>query len=298
MKNLNKKLLSGILAVFFAISLTGCQKELAMDENFPSFQLSQKVLEAKEKNSDVIGWIKVPGTDIDNVVMYSSDNDNYQRTTIDGQWDYFGEYFVDMDNVKAKSGLSDKFDLHTIIYGHNVYNGRKNLTQWQGHKIPDYGVDKVPTDYKDGEKFAQLFRYLDEDFAKENPYIYIGTDKEETPWEIFSVYYTDIKSFNRWNGYETMATKEGMMNTVSDSLAKSLYDFNVDVKETDKIITLSTCSYIDGADNHDLRFHVAARKVLPGEEFKEEANITKNENKISMDKTALKYPVKAINREA
>lgn len=295
------KLLSLASALIVVMAFTACkgsEKEEKIDENFPNFELTSKSVEAKKKNDDVVGWIKVPGTDIDDAVLYSKDNDNYQRTKLDGTWDYFGEYFTDMDNVKIKDGTKEGLDLHTVVYGHNVYNGVKNLTEWKGHKIPDYGVDKVPVDFKDGEKFAQLFRYNSKEFAEANPYIYFSTDKEEMVWEIFSAYYTDINSFNRWNGYETMATKEGMMNVVSDSLAKSVFNFNVDVTEDDKILTLSTCSYIEGAENKDLRFHIVAKLVEPGDKFKEKATITKNERKIDMRETALKTPVKPQQRAA
>ena len=290
-----------LVACLGAFASCGKKEEIAppqMAEELLQFDISQRArdIKAQSKNEDVVGWIYIPTLEIDDPVVYSKDNNNYQRNKLDGSWDYFGEYFVDMDNIGAIEGTRDSLDKQTVLYGHNVYNGKKNKTYWQGHVIPDYSVDKVPVDFENGEKFARLFQLKDKEIAEKTPYIYFSTDDEEMAWEIFAVYYTDINSFSRWNGYETMSTDKGMMNVVSDSIAKSIFDYGVSVSESDKILTLSTCSYIEGADNHDLRFHVCARLVKEGEEFKESLSLKENEKRIDMREKALLYPVSPASR--
>lgn len=248
----------------------------------PKLKLSKKVSELKKKNADVVGWLQIPGTTIDEAVAYSKDNQNYLRTTVDKKWDYFGAYFTDMDNKGILKGTRKDLEKNTILYGHSVYNGVKNPTFWLGHKIPDYGVDKVPVDYPDGEKFAQLYKYLDDDFAKKHPYIYFSTGEEEMVWEIFAAYYTDTKF--AFNSKESMTDDKAFMAVVNESIAKSVYDFNVKVDKNDKIITLSTCSYIEGPNVKDLRFHVAAKLVDKDAKIKKEANITKNKDKLDYRK--------------
>ena len=260
--------------------------------------------EAKKKNNDVIGWLYVPGTTINEAVCYSKDNKQYYRNDLEGEWDYLGTYFIDMDNVGTKEGTRAKLDKHTVIYGHSIYDGDvspRRMDYFKRYGVPENLIKSVRDggiDYKDGEKFAQLFKYVDRSFAKEHPYIYFSSDKEEMVWEIFAVYYSNIATgFNRWNAYETMATPEGMMNVVADSKAKSLHDFGVDVKKDDNILTLSTCSYIEGPNNHNIRFHVAARLVKPGEELKKEAKVSENKNKVNYASKVKLAPVKEMIRK-
>ncbi|MEG1449115.1 MAG: class B sortase [Oscillospiraceae bacterium] len=248
----------------------------------PKLKLSKKVTDLKKKNADVVGWLEIPGTTINEAVAYSKDNANYLRTTVEKKWDYFGAYFTDMDNIGIKKGTRADLEKNTILYGHSVYNGVKNPTFWLGHNIPDFGVDKVPVDYKDGEKFAQLYKYVDADFAKKNPYIYFSTDKEEMVWEIFAAYYTDTKM--PFNSKASMTNEKDFMAVVNESIAKSVHNFNVKVDKDDKIITLSTCSYIEGPNVKDLRFHVAAKLVDKDAKIKKEAKITKNTDKLDYRK--------------
>ena len=271
------------------------------EDKAPKIEISKKAADLKKKNNDVIGWLKIPDTTIDEVVCYSPNNQKYYRDNLDGKWDYLGTYFIDMDNVGTKAGTRDKLDKHTVIYGHSVYDGVDRPAYFKKNNVPASivkGVKEGGIDYKDGEKFAQLFKYTDREFAKKHPYIYFSTDKEEMVWEVFATYYSNIATgFNRWNAYETMVTEDGMMNVVKDSMAKSLHDFHVDVKKDDKIVTLSTCSYIEGPNNHNIRFHVAAKLVDKNEKLKKEANVTENKNKVNYAQKVKLTPTKQMVRK-
>ena len=66
------------------------------------------------KNSDTVGWLKVPGTDIDISVVQAKDNDYYLTHDFDKKWNSMGWVFAD---------YRDKFpelSQNTILYGHTL----------------------------------------------------------------------------------------------------------------------------------------------------------------------------------
>ncbi len=72
----------------------------------------------KAVNSDVVGWIQIPGTVVNYPVYQGSDNDEYLRTNAEGQYSVGGQIFLDADN--AAPGMVDR---QSIVYGHHLYNG-------------------------------------------------------------------------------------------------------------------------------------------------------------------------------
>ena len=72
-----------------------------------------------ERNSDVVGWIYIPGTNIDEALLQGDDNDEYLRADVDGEYNYAGSLFMSCNNS------SDLTDMNSIIYGHNMKNGTR-----------------------------------------------------------------------------------------------------------------------------------------------------------------------------
>ena len=73
----------------------------------------------KQKNADVVGWLYIPGTKIDEVVLKGANNDTYLHHNIDKQYSFAGELFVEnVNNANFK-------DVQTVIYGHNMKNGSR-----------------------------------------------------------------------------------------------------------------------------------------------------------------------------
>ncbi|MBQ3588855.1 MAG: chloride channel protein, partial [Clostridia bacterium] len=86
-------------------------------EEDAAFMLELDMQALKTANSDVIGWIYVPGTAIDYPLVQGSDNSKYLNTAWDGTWNKAGAIFMEERN-------SAEFDdFNTIIYGHNMGNG-------------------------------------------------------------------------------------------------------------------------------------------------------------------------------
>ena len=70
----------------------------------------------REQNSDIIGWITVPYTNIDYPIVQAKDNAYYLRRDLNGNIAKPGTIFMDCRCASDGSGYS-------IIYGHNMKSG-------------------------------------------------------------------------------------------------------------------------------------------------------------------------------
>ena len=84
-------------------------------------------------NKDVIGWIFIPGTRIDEPVLKGANNDTYLRTNLYKKYMLAGTIFIDENDGK------DFNDDKTIIYGHNMTNGTRfgQISKFQGFDFFD-----------------------------------------------------------------------------------------------------------------------------------------------------------------
>ena len=98
-----------------------------------------------QQNQDTVGWLRVPGTTINNSVLQSHDNMTYLRTNEAREYDIYGCYFADWE---CSVGERENFSPNTVIYG-----------------LSDL------KDNPEGPRFSQLFRFTDPDFARETPVI-------------------------------------------------------------------------------------------------------------------------------
>ena len=69
-------------------------------------------------NSDIVGWVQIPGTPVNFPVYQGEDNDEYLHTSAEGEYALGGEIFLDYQNTAP--GMVDN---QTIIYGHHLRNG-------------------------------------------------------------------------------------------------------------------------------------------------------------------------------
>ncbi len=73
---------------------------------------------AKEKYPDIVAWLYVPGTVINYPVVQGSNNDTYLHSLPDGEYNLGGSVFLDAANIAP--GMVDE---NTILYGHHMKNG-------------------------------------------------------------------------------------------------------------------------------------------------------------------------------
>lgn len=160
----------------------------------------------KATNSDVVGFLIVPGTDIEQIVVKGKDNDYYLTHNFEKNYNSSGWLFADYRN---KIDGSDK---NIIIYGHNM---------------------------KNGTMFASLDTVLETEWQNnpENHYITFITEDKESTYEVFSVYQIEAEDYY----VKTTFTNNEFSNYINKIKSRSEYNFNVDVTETDNLITLSTC---------------------------------------------------------
>ena len=107
--------------------------------------------------------------------------------------------------------------------------------------------------------FANILKFSDVEFCKENPIINFDTLNETRKYKVISIFKTNTmpeqgEIFN----YQISSFGKGkFMEFVEDVKKRSLVYFPVDVNESDQLLTLSTCSY----EFKDFRTVVVARKV-------------------------------------
>lgn len=194
-------------------------------------------------NRDTVGWLKVPGTDINNCVLQSYDNAVYLRANEKREYDVYGCYFADWE---CSVGTREEFSPNTVIYGHSDLK-----------------------DNPEGPRFSQLFKFTDPEFAKETPVISFSTlEGGFMEWEVFAVFYTE-KTFD----YISAQPEGGVDQLAKTCQEKSLYNYDVTVGPEDNILTLSTCTIKYGAQDNSHRFVVMARLLPDGAESPATAQI-------------------------
>ncbi len=183
-------------------------------------QLTARVREKHALNSDSVGWLQVPGTTIDDVVLwYPHDvNEFYYRRNFEKRESFNGSYYADYRCTF--DGTAKGLSPNTVIYGHSMSDD--------------------PNDPRG--LFSPLKLYWEEKYARENPYIYFSTMGEDHAWEIFAVFFsTDAMPYN-------IPAPGNFEQLVAECKKLSIHDFNVPVTSDDKILTLSTCIYHDPVD--------------------------------------------------
>lgn len=161
-------------------------------------------------NPDVMGWIKIPGTNIDYPILQSAeeDDDYYLNRTMEGAEGLPGSIYIE------KYDSPDFSDAVSVIYGHTLH---------------------------DGTMFSELKKYKERDFFDENPYIYIYLpDGSVKKFQIFAAVAFDDRYLIM--SYAFTYDKD-FEQFITDLKACEVGNINedVEVKFGDSVITLSTC---------------------------------------------------------
>ena len=213
MNNQNNKKISDEIAEFVTVDET---KEDDEEKYVVDFE------KLKEKNSDIVAWLKVKGTNIETTVVKSTNNDYYLTHNFNKEYNSAGWIFADYKNKV------DGTDKNLVIYGHNM---------------------------RDDSMFGSLKWVINEDWYnnEDNKYITLITENETQVYEVFSVYQTEKEDYYIQTNYNT----EKEFNTFAQTIKKKKKkDFNVDVNKEDNILTLSTC-----ANNNKYRVVLHAKKI-------------------------------------
>ncbi len=182
---------------------------------------------------DLVGYLQVSNTTIDDAVVQGTDNSYYLRRSIYGYYSYSGCYFVDYECDLSKPSQN------TVIYGHNLMDSSR--------------------------LFGQLTRYKRLSFYKSTPVITFDTLQKQMKWKVFAVFQTNndeddgvLFNFRRADFF----SQEDFLYFIERVRRRTLLNIPVDVQENDRILTLVTCDY---DINNDWRLVVMARLIRPGE---------------------------------
>ena len=180
-------------------------ESIVIDDNYSSYKIDFDSL--KQKNPDIVGFIKVNGTDVAHTVVQGNDNSYYLYHNFYKESNAAGWIFADYRNKL------DETDKNIIIYGHNM---------------------------KNDSMFGTLKNILQEEWYKDenNKEIIFVTEKGNYKYQVFSVYQIENEDYYIKTQFDDSEFDE-FLQTIK---ARSKYDFNVDIDENDTIITLSTCS--------------------------------------------------------
>jgi sortase B len=161
-------------------------------------------------NSDAVGYIYMPASNMRLPVVQGEDNDYYLTHSINGTTNSSGTIFEDCD---IRGGLSAT---NIILYGHHMKN--------------------------DG-MFAPLKYYVNNGYSYyssgANDVFYIYTGNRIIQYKIFSVHEDDPVSYTYTYNFPDLTSLREYAQQMKDL---SIYDTGVDVSNATQIITLSTCT--------------------------------------------------------
>lgn len=178
-------------------------------------------------NSDVIGWIKIDGTNIDYPIMQNK-NFYLHRNIYKNYSSHGTPYLAEHCNLKSSDNL--------IIYGHHMndnsmFSGLENYKKYQFYK---------------NHKYIKFYTLI-EGQTVENTYEIISAFK--------TVAYSD-KGF-KYHNYINFYNDQDFKSYISNCKKLEFYNTKTTAKYGDKLITLSTCEY----SQKNGRMVVVAKKI-------------------------------------
>lgn len=164
------------------------------------------------QNPDMVGWIKVEGTNINYPVMQTTNEPNfYLKHNFEKEYSDLGTPYVQEDcDIAASDNL--------VIYGHHI----------KGQKM-----------------FGALEEYKSQSFYEEHKTVQFDTLTQHNEYEIIAVFKTVAYSSEGFRYYDFVtAENEDEFNAyVGKCKELALYDTGVTAEYGDRLITLSTCEY-------------------------------------------------------
>lgn len=158
-------------------------------------------------NEDTVGWLYVPGTDINYPFVHTGNNNYYLKHSFDRTSNKKGWVYLDYRNN------IDNLSKNNIIYAHGLVNN---------------------------QMFGSLRKVVRQSWAsnKANHIIKIATPNYNQFWQVFSTYTIEPESYY----ITTKFSSDDSFNKFIETLkGRSFYDYGVDVTTDDKILTLSSC---------------------------------------------------------
>lgn len=217
----------------------------------------EELKQAYSINNDLVGWLSIPGTEMDTAVVQGKDNDYYlkkdfyKKTTYETSSDNYGNIYLDY------RCLSNGLSKNMVIHGHTT--GRSD------------GIPK--------QSFRSLYDYRNMNHFIKNPIIKYKTLTQEYTYKICAVFLSTTLGKDD-NGYffnyiYPDMSENNMVGYIEQVNQRKLYDTGVSLEPTDKVLTLSTCIY-DYGKSIDTRLVVVARLLHEGESESIDVSLVKD----------------------
>lgn len=170
-------------------------------------------------NSEVLGWIVIPGTVISYPIVQTDNNTYYLRHTWKKQSNAVGAIFLEENNS------ADFSDFNTIIYGHNMNNG---------------------------SMFGSLHQYKKKSWWRAHPTVYVTDRSGSRAYQIFAAYEVSTAGDTYRLGFSSDTAKQTFLDYCA---GQSVIKTGVAPTVYDHILTLSTCT----GHGHATRWVIQAR---------------------------------------
>ncbi|MDR1260760.1 MAG: class B sortase [Oscillospiraceae bacterium] len=304
-----KRILVCVVVILMAIGLMSCLKKKKVqkieledeitvmedpnepkEDMIPRPDLQPKLKEAQEKYKEAVAWLYIPES-VDLPVMLcskdSGENDGknrYYRHAEDGSYRLCGSVYT---FPKSVIDSREKLSRNLVLMGHHI-EGKNELL------------------------LGPLEKFYEFSFTKKHPYVFLAIPGENLIFEIFAVYVTEVpaRKYNKVGfcyyfsvdpANETpdnptkggdgslpaqfvAATDKSWVQIVSEEAKKrSLYNYEgISIDKDDKIITLTTCTYIFGKTGSknclSIEFVIQGKLLTPERKLRDEARVKKNQN--------------------
>ena len=213
-------LLLAIALVTSAVFVTGCSDDSSSSSSSKATYkvskedkdyLSKRFSELSKTNNETVAYVYAPGTQLDEPVVQTNDNETYLDKTFEGgHQPYLGTVFMDMDN---KKDFSDRL---TWLFGHA-----------RGSKVGDHRM------------FNDVNFYDKQDYMDKHKYVVIETPERKYYYEAaFLTIVPETTSFYRLDFENDEDFLNQLTNVKKDAATKN---DSVKLKGSDKYLVLSTC---------------------------------------------------------
>lgn len=174
----------------------------------------------KAMNKDFVGWLQIPGTDVDYPVVLTNDVDYYLDHTFTGTENVIGCLFsLDKTDYQAPSK-------NIAVYGHHMRRSRATTMFQPLHN------------YKDSSFYAthKTINY-DTLYGSDSYTVFAVINKRECDWDVSTADFNSDADFQAF---------------IDRAVEWSLYDTGVTVTAGDHILTLLTCDRDYNAEDGQL----------------------------------------------
>ena len=185
-------------------------------------------------NPETIGYVYAPGTELDEPVVQTTDNETYLNKTFDGGNEpLMGTVFMDTDN---KKDFSDRLNW---LFGHA-----------RGSKVADHRM------------FNDVNFYDKQDYFDQHPYVVIETPDRKYYYEAMClVIVPEDTAFYRTSFTDDKDFTTQLKKVYEDGQTKNP---NIKIKASDKYLVLSTCR----EEDETIRANLYLRQI-PDSEMKD-----------------------------